>query len=135
MRRLSPEQLLLVVFLVVTLLSVLLRLWHRRRTGGAGADQREPVAPEAPARVTRPRAVQPAPIGGSGNRPRRENPGIPAKAPPGSGRLTASARLDPSAARRAVVLMAILGPCRALEPWQPPVLEARGSAGPPPVAR
>jgi hypothetical protein len=60
---------------------------------------------------------------------------VPAEVLPGAPRLKVAARLGPRDARRGVVLMAILGPCRALEPQLPPVPEARGPAAPSPLAR
>jgi hypothetical protein len=131
MRTWSPAQLLLLaVFLLVPLLNFLLTRWRRRRASPA-VRQLEPRAQATPAQATRSRAVQPAQIG----RPRRETPGIPIESAPGSRRLTASARLGPRDARRGVVLMAILGPCRALEPPPPPVPETRGPVAPPSVGR
>jgi hypothetical protein len=131
MRTWSPGQLLLLaVFLLVPLLNFLLTLWRRRRRAGTTVRQLEPVTQEAPAQATRPRAVQAVLI----SRPRRETPRVPIEAAPGSRRLTASARLAPRDARRGIVLMAILGPCRALEPRQPPAFEARDPAAPPPLA-
>jgi hypothetical protein len=122
MRRFPPEQLLLLaIFLLVPLVNFLLALWRRRQRGGARAGSFEPVAPEAPAPATRPGSIAPAPAAVSGDRPRRETPRVPAETPPGVPRLGVSARLGPRDARRAVVLMAILGPCRALEPGPPPV--------------
>jgi hypothetical protein len=133
MRTWSPGQvLLLVVFLLVPLLNFLITLWRRRRAGTTGR-QLEPVMQEAPARPTPLRSVQAARVGASGDRPRRETPRVPAEVPPGAPRLKVSARLGPRDARRGVVLMAILGPCRALEPGQPPIPEARDPVAPPPV--
>jgi hypothetical protein len=131
MRRLSPEQLvILTIFLLVPLLNFLFTLWRRRREG-ARAGQLEPVAPETPAQATLPRSIAAAQAGVSGDRPRREIPRVPAETPPGAPRLEVSARLGPRDARRGVVLMAILGPCRAFEPQHLPVLEARGPVVPP----
>ncbi len=135
MRTWSPAQLLLLaVFLLVSLLNFLLTLW-RRRSDGARAGQFEPVAPQTPAQETRPRAIQTARTGVSGDRPRRETPRVPTEVPPGAPRLKVAARLGPRDARRGVVLMTILGPCRALEPQPPPVPEARGPVAPPSVGR
>ncbi|MGH7318605.1 MAG: hypothetical protein ACRELA_03105 [Candidatus Rokuibacteriota bacterium] len=133
MRTLSPEQLLLLlaVFLLVLLLNFLLAVWRRPRRASTAVRQLEPVAQEAPAQATRPRSVQAARIG----RLRRETPGVLIEPAPGSRRLTPSARLGPRDARRGVVLMAILGPCRAFEPQHPPVPEARGPVAPPSVGR
>jgi hypothetical protein len=133
MRTLLPEQLvlLLAVFLLVLLLNVLLAVRRRRRRTGTAVRQLEPRAQEAPAQATRSRSVQAARIG----RPRRELPGIPIESARGSRRLTVSARLGPRDARRGVVLMAILGACRAFEPPHPPVPEARGPVAPPAVGR
>jgi hypothetical protein len=134
MRTWSPGQLLLVaVFLLLPLVNFLLTLWRRRRREGTRAG--EPVAPETPTQETRPRAIQAARAGVSGDRPRRETPRVPAEVLPGAPRLKVAARLGPRDARRGVVLMAILGPCRALEPQLPPVPEARGPAAPSPLAR
>ena len=71
---------------------------------------------QTPAQETRPRTIQTARAGVSGDRPRRETPQVPAEVLPGAPRLKVSARLHPRDARHGVVLMAILGPCRALEP-------------------
>jgi hypothetical protein len=134
MRTWSPGQLLLVaVFLLLPLVNFLLTLWRRRRREGTRAG--EPVATETPTQETRPRAIQAARAGVSGDRPRRETPRVPAEVLPGAPRLKVAARLGPRDARRGVVLMAILGPCRALEPQLPPVPEARGPAAPSPLAR
>jgi hypothetical protein len=136
MRTLSPGQLLLLaVFLLVLLLNFLLTLWHRRRTAGTTVRQLEPVTQEAPAQAIRPRSVQAVRVSASGVRPRRETPRVPAEVPPGAPRLKVSGRLGPRDARRAFVLMAILGPCRALEPQHPPAPEARGPVAPPSVGR
>jgi hypothetical protein len=135
MRGLSPEQLLfLAVFLLAPLLNFLLTLWRRRRRKSTGAGQVEPLAPEAPAQATLP-SSKATRVGVSADRPRRETPRVPAESPPGAPRLKVSARLGPHDARRGVVLTAILGPCRALEPRQPPVPEARDPTAPPPLAR
>jgi hypothetical protein len=134
MRTWSPGQLLLLaVFLLVPLLNLVLTLWRRRRR--EGTQSVEPVVPETPAQETRPRAIQAGRAGVSGDRPRRETPRTPAEVPPGAPRLKVAAGLGPRDARRGVVLMAILGPCRALEPQAPPVPEARGPAAPSPLAR
>jgi hypothetical protein len=135
MRTWSPAQLLLLaVFLLVPLLNFLLTLWRRRRRrAGTAIRQLEPVTREAPAQATRPRAIQAARVGVSGDRPRRETPRVFAEVPPGAQRLKVSARLGPPDARRGIVLMAILGPCRALEPGQPPIPEARDPVAPPPA--
>ena len=134
MRTWSPGQvLLLVVFLLVPLLNFLLTLWRRRRrAAGTTGRQLEPVMQEAPAPATPLRSVQAARVRVSGERPRQETPRVPAEVPRGAPRLKVSARLGPRDARRGVVLIAILGPCRALEPRQP---EARGPGVPPVVAR
>ena len=131
MRTWSPGQLLmLAVFLLVPLLNFVLTHWQRRRRKSTRPGTFEPVSPEAPAQATLPRSVQ-ATTGMSGNRPRRETPRAPAEDPSGSPRLKVSARLRPRDARRGVVLMAILGPCRALEPGQaPPAIDARDPAAP-----
>ena len=135
MRTWSPGQLLLLaVFLLVPLLNFLLTRWRRRRREGTRAGQFEPVAPQTPAQATRPRAIQAARAGVSGDRPRRETPRVPVEVS-SAPRLKVAARLGPRDARRGVVLMAILGPCRALEPQPPPVPEARGSVVPPSIGR
>jgi hypothetical protein len=122
MRRFPPEQLLLLaIFLLVPLLNFLLAMWRRRQREGTRAGSFEPAAPEAPAPATRPGSIAASQAGVSGDRPRRETPRMPAETPPGAPRLKVSARLGPRDARRGVVLMAILGPCRALEPGPPPV--------------
>jgi hypothetical protein len=136
MRTWSPGQLLLLaVFLLVPLLNFLLTLWRRRRRDRTRVGQLEPVAQETPAQETRPRSIQAARAGVSGDRPRRQTPRVPAEVLPGASRLKVSARLGPRDARRGVVLMAILGPCRALEPPPPPGPEARGPVAPPSVGR
>ena len=136
MRTWSPGQLLLLaVFLLVPLLTFLRTRWRRRRREGTRAGPFEPVAPQTPAQATRPRAIQAARAGVSGDRLRRETPRVPVEVPPSAPRLKVSARLGPRDARRGVVLMAILGPCRALEPQTPPVPEARGPVAPPSVGR
>ena len=133
MRTWSPGQLLLVaVFLLLPLVNFLLTLWRRRRRESTRAGF-EPVAPETPTQETPPRAIQAARAGVSGDRPRRETPRVPAEVLPAPRASRSSARLGPRDARRGVVLMAILGPCRALEPQLPPVPEARGPAAPSPL--
>jgi hypothetical protein len=136
MRGAPPEQLLLllVVFLLALLLNVLLGLWRRRQRDSARGGAPESVPHQGSAQATRPPSVEAARIPGHGHRLRREAPGGSAEPSPGSRRRTAPPRLGLPDVRRAVVLMAILGPCRALEPWQPPVLDARDSGSPPPVA-
>jgi hypothetical protein len=134
MRTWSPGQvLLLVVFLLVPLLNLLFTLWRRRRRAGTTGRQLEPVMQEAPAQPTPLRSVQAARVGVSGDRPRRETSRVPAEVPPGAPRLKVSARLGPRDARRGVVLMAILGPCRALEPEQLPIPKTRDLVAPPPA--
>ena len=136
MRTWSPGQLLLLaVFLLVPLLNFLLTLWRRRRSDGTRTRQFEPVAPQTPAQETRPRAIQTARFNERADRARRETPRVPAEVSPGAPPLKVSARLGPHDARRGVVLMAILGPCHALEPGQRLVPEARGPGAPPSVAR
>jgi hypothetical protein len=124
----------LAVFLLVLLLNFLLTLWRRRRREGTRAGQFEPVTPQTPAQETRPRAIQTARAGVSGDRPQRETPRVPVEVS-SAPRLKVSARLGPHDARRGVVLMAILGPCRALEPQTPPVPEAHGPVAPRSVGR
>jgi hypothetical protein len=127
MRTFSPDHLLvLAVFLLVALLNVLVALWRRWQRASPAARPLEPIAPETPAQATPPRSVQAFPVG----RPRRET-GVPVEAAPGSRRRPPSARLGPRDVRRAVVLMAILGPCRALEPQGPPAPESRDPVAPP----
>ena len=136
MRTLSPGQLLLLaVFVLVLLLNFLLALWRHGRRESTGARQSEPLTPATPAQATLPRSIQAARVGMSGDRPPRETTRVPADVSPGAPRLKVSASLGPRDARRGVVLMTILGSCRALEPGQSPVPEARDPAAPPPLAR
>ena len=136
MRTWSPGQLLLLaVFLLVPLLNFLLTLWRRRRRESTRTGPFEPVALQTPAQETRPRSVQAAQVSMSGDRPRRETRRVLAEAPPRAARLKVSARLGPHDARRGVVLMAILGPCRALEPGQASDIDARDPAAPSSPAR
>ena len=133
MRTWSPGQLLLLaVFLLVPLLNFLLTLWRRRLKERTRTGHFEPVAPQTPAQETRPRSVKAAQVSMSGDRPRRETRRVLAEAPPRAARLEVSARLGPHDARRGVVLMAILGPCRAVEPGQAPDIDARDPPAPSP---
>jgi hypothetical protein len=135
MRTWSPGQLLLLaVFLLVPLLNLVLTLWRRRPRESTRPGTFEAVTPEAPTHATLPRSLQATP-GTSGDRLRRETPRVPAEILPGAPRLKIAARLRPRDARRGVVLMAILGPCRALEPRQAPVIDARDPAPPSSPAR
>jgi hypothetical protein len=136
MRTWSPGQLLLLaVFLLVPLLNFLLTLWRRRRRESTRTGHFEPVAPQTPAQEPRPRSVQAAQVSMSGDRPRRETRRVLAEAPPRTARLKVSARLGAHDARRGVVLMAILGPCCALEPGQASDIDARDPAAPSSPAR
>jgi hypothetical protein len=116
MRSLRPEQLiLLLVFLLVPLFNLLVRWLQRRARGQRGPEPvvREERAPTAmPPRV---RVIKPALADETLHReaaPRKASPGprpVHRRRAPLGGRV---------AARRAVVVMTILGPCRGLE--EPP---------------
>ena len=118
------------VFLLLPLLNFLLTLWRRRRRESAPDGPCRARRAADPAQESRPRSVQAAQVTSAAiaraGRLRR----VLAEAPPRAARLKVSARLGPPDARRGVVLMAILGPCRALEPGQPSVIEARDPAAP-----
>jgi hypothetical protein len=132
MRTWSPAQLLLLAaFLLVPLLNLLLTLWRRRQRDGTRAGPFDPVSPQPPPALE----TQAGRAGTSGDRPRRDTPRVPAEAPLGAPRLKVAGRLGPRDARRGVVLMTILGPCRALDPQPPPALEARAPVAPSPVDR
>jgi hypothetical protein len=127
MRSLRPEHLLLLVFVLVVLFNLLVRWLQRRarerqRPRPAARAMAEPVEREgwpSAAMPPRIRAIAPAP---SEEAPRKETHRKTPPAPqPRSGRRRAAPLGGRAAVRRAIVAMAILGPCRGLEepPSQP----------------
>jgi hypothetical protein len=128
MRRLSPELLIfLLLFLAIPLLNLLAQ-WARRRlerqrpAAWEAPDQLAPPRPEEPPRrIPRPvlppgarveglREIEPSRPARVAVRPAVEVP-LPARSPRGRRPPLGG----PVALRRAVVLAAILGPCRALQ--------------------
>jgi hypothetical protein len=108
------QALLIAAFVLAPLFSVLVRA-IRRRLEGQG---RRPVEPEAPSVV--PRVTTPPPLAlarapGSRATPRVTALGVAAAPAVPDGR-TPSRLTGQRQVRRGVVLMTILGPCRALEP-------------------
>jgi hypothetical protein len=108
---------LLVMVALVLLVNLLARGLRRWGTGDAPRGM-EPDTPQIPPRGRRP----PPPVA----EPRRAREGphsapLPRAVPPAAARRRARSRLgSPRAVRRGIVLMTILGPCRALEPPAPP---------------
>ncbi len=102
--------LLLALFLVVWLLSLFLHSLRKRgqsEARWAGAPQAPPVRPRKPTPLP-PRVMAP------------RTPPVPAVAPLGVLHQRPPSRLgSPREVRRGMVLMTILGPCRALEPPEP----------------
>jgi hypothetical protein len=133
MRSASPEQLVvLAIFLLLPLLNFLLTLWRRRRDSRASSLEPAPSPPTPmAARATRPLETRQVP--GSDERPRRKASTALVETPAAPRPLRTRARLGPRDARRAVVLMTILGPCRALEPGH--LVESRppGAVSSPPA--
>jgi hypothetical protein len=118
MRSLTPEQLLLLaIFLLVPLLNLTAR-WLRRRLARHAPPSREAEA------VAEQAGAPPPPRsrrGTAGPGPPPEQPRRrPPPAPPAPGpRRRPGALGGPRGLRRAIVMMTILGPCRALEPPVP----------------
>lgn len=102
--------LLLALVLVGWLLNVFLPAWVQRRQRTAPRDVGPPVPPVVP----RARTPQPLPRVAPRSTP------VPAGEPLVAPRTRAPVRLDHLRdVRRGIVLMTILGPCRALEPPDP----------------
>lgn len=121
---LTLQQLLLIAFMVLGLLLNLLVRWIRTRAAGSpgagaapGRDAPPPVPGPARARVA-PLPLPPAPAatppGRPGPRPEERRPGRRRRAP----------SLGRREARRAIVHMAVLGPCRAVDPRGPDAIPA-----------
>ena len=114
----TRAQLFILVVLVVVLLINLLARVLRRRVKGDAPRGLEPDTPQIPPRGPRrpPPVVQP--------RRAREGPHdipVPRAVPPSAVRRRARPSVgNLRAVRRGIVLMTILGPCRALEPPAPP---------------
>jgi hypothetical protein len=108
------EQILLVaVFVLVPLLNALVRVLRRRVADSAPRESR-PGTPEIPPRA---QALPPS-LRASRGEARRISPSLP---PPLTAVLGPRRRPEvriagPPEARRGIVLMAVLGPCRGLEP-------------------
>jgi hypothetical protein len=111
------EQILVVaIFVLVPLLNVLLRAL-RRRLAGPPPREPGPEAPGMPARVPVPFPAPGAPRAEAGGIRPRVPPPLPEALRP---RRRPQARIASAReARRAIVLMAVLGPCRGLEPPGP----------------
>ena len=113
----TPENVLVVLLTVFTVLILVVSGWIRTRLEGKAPATIEPEAPEAPP----PRVRIPSPPLASAPIEPREGPmgaPLPAAAPPPAairrrGRAPLGSLRD---VRRGIVLMTILGPCRALEP-------------------
>jgi hypothetical protein len=118
------ETLFFVLLVAFVVLANVILPWLRRRLEAGMPREREPQAPEATrrAKVLPPR---PAPAPGRPPAPSRPREGpirapLPAVAPPAAKRREARwpvASLRD--ARRGIVLMTLLGPCRAVEPYDP----------------
>jgi hypothetical protein len=109
------EQIVLfAVFVLIALLNLVLG-WVRRRAAAEPAADASTPAPRAPA----PR-MPPARRAAPGVRPSETVPAGPVRAPARAPTRPASRRGlrsgGPRDLRRAIVLMAVLGPCRGLEP-------------------
>jgi hypothetical protein len=110
----TPEQILmLAVFVLVPLLNLVVRLL-RRHLAGQLPRETQPEAPDTPARV------RTLPSGPSARR--AEARAIPPRVPPPVAAARRSRRRprvhlgSAREVRRGLVLMAVLGPCRGLEP-------------------
>ena len=128
----SIEQLFFIaIFLAIAIFNFLRQARRRRRGGGDGAppgeEPRDDEAAEAPPRVVLPppRVVLPPPVP---ERPvvprprraaeeRRPSPVAPATRPRRARRRLLRGHRD---ARRGIVLITVLGPCRGLEPLSTP---------------
>jgi hypothetical protein len=114
----TRAQLFILVMVALVLLINLLARVLRRWVKGDTPRGIEPEAPQIPPRGHRP----PPPV----VEPRRAREGpysapLPRAVPPAAARQRAHSRLgSPRAVRRGIVLMTVLGPCRALEPPDPP---------------
>jgi len=113
-RSLSIEQLILLALFVLVPLVNLLARWVRRRTepGERPPEEAKQEPEPVPFRLP-PRILVPTPV-----EPRRVEPPRPAAPtpPPGLRRRGPMLQLSgPADVRRAVMLMAVLGPCRGLE--------------------
>ena len=111
------QLLILVMVAFVLLINLITRVLRRRRESEAPR-RMDPEAPQVPPRGPRP----PPPV----VEPRRAREGphsapLPVAAPPSAARRRARSPLGSlRVVRRGIVLMTILGPCRALEPPAPP---------------
>ena len=111
----TPEDVLVVLLTVFGLLILVVSGWIRKRLGGKVLAMIEPEAAEAPPLVRIPSPPLASALGGP-----REGPmgaPLPAAASPAAIRRQTRAPVgNLRDVRRGIVLMTILGPCRALEP-------------------
>jgi hypothetical protein len=111
------EQMLIILLIFGFLLFSMLVEWLKRRQRQASREIR-PTVPPAPVRAPMP--VPPRAVGA--RRPRAESRGTPQPldaAPPGRSPRAYAYIRNRREVRRGIVLMTILGPCRALEPPYP----------------
>ena len=109
-----PEDLLFYLLFILAALFSLISIWLKKRLEGKTPSKTDPEAPRIP-----PGARAPSPPGGDREGP--IGPPFPAAAFPISNRRRRRAPIGSLRdARRGIVLMTLLGPCRALEPPGPP---------------
>ena len=111
----TGEDLLAILLTVFTVLILVVSGWIRTRLEGKAPATIEPEAPEAPPRVR----IPSPPLASAPIEPREGPMGapLPAAAPPATIRRQTRAPVgNLRDVRRGIVLMTILGPCRALEP-------------------
>ena len=111
----TGEDLLAILLTVFTVLILVVSGWLRTRLEGKAPATIEPEAPEAPPGVR----IPSPPLASAPIEPRVGPMGapLPAAAPPAAIRRQARAPVgNLRDVRRGIVLMTILGPCRALEP-------------------
>ncbi|MGH7334783.1 MAG: hypothetical protein ACREKS_18970 [Candidatus Rokuibacteriota bacterium] len=115
----SVEQLLfLVLFVLIPLINVLRRVLRKRPTPPVPEAVRAESMPALPP----PRVLQPVPE--FARPPARATAAERRPAEVAEQRRQTPYRFSPSAVRRGIVLMTILGPCRALEPEATPETRA-----------
>ena len=111
----TPKDRFLLLLLVLAAFSSVILPWLRQRIAAQMPREIEPEALEAPRQVKRP-PVSPARAPSMYREGPRRVP-LPAVAPPGATRRRARWPVRSLGdARRGIVLMTLVGPCRALEP-------------------